>query len=175
MHQPFKDKWQFVLHCFCIQSSYENVQHWPLLRQYVHQPKGFTRGELVKVTADMCCTELLLAQHTLAHMNRWWGKPLSLCRYLWQRTAWASFFTSVTSVQGREAFQSTFCGRGVGMPRGLAWRWRDPVTSNWKISTQRRVSCLSLIMVCTSTSRSEGGQKLIMCQVMDDSVKAWPL
>lgn len=174
MHQPFKDKWQFVLHCFCIQSSYENVQHWPLLRQYVHQPKGFTRGELVKVTADMCCTELLLAQHTLAHMNRWWGKPLS-CRYLWQRTVWASFCTSATSVQGREAFQSTFCGRGVGMPRGLAWRWKDPVTSNWKISTQRRVSCLSLIMVCTSTARSEGGQKLIMSHVMDDSMKAWPL
>lgn len=99
-------------------------------------------------------TELILAQHTQAHMNRWWNKPLSLCRNLWQRTAMASFCTLGTSVLGREAFQSTFCGRGVGMPRGLAWHWKDPVTSNWKIFTQRRVSCLSLIMVCICMSRS---------------------
>lgn len=97
----------------------------------------------------MSCTELLLAQDTQAHMNRWWDKPLSLCRNLWQRTARASFCTSVTSVRGPEAFQSTYCGRGVGMPRALAWRWKDPVTLNWKISMQRRVSCLSLTMVRT--------------------------
>lgn len=103
----------------------------------------------------MCCTALLLTQNTQTHMNRGWNKSLSSCRCLWQKTAWASFCTLATSVQGPEAFQSTFCGRGAGMLRDLGWHWKDPVTSNWKISMQRRVSCLSLIMVCASASRSE--------------------
>lgn len=107
-------------------------------------------------------------------MNGGWNKSLSSRRCLWQKTAWASFCTLVTSVQGPEAFQSTFCGRGAGMLRDLGWRWKDPVTSNWKISMQRRVSCLSLITVCASASRSE--IDYVSCGwFMDDSFRAWPL
>ena len=84
------------------------------------------------------------------HSPVWTGgdtKPL-IFRNLWRRTARVSFCTLVTSAQGLEAFQSTSCGRDVGMPRALVWHSKDPVTSNWKISTQPRASCLSLITVC---------------------------
>lgn len=73
-------RWQVVLLSSRLQSRYENGEHWPLLRQYVHQPKGFSRGELVKVTADLCCTGLLLAQHT--HRPIWADGETNLSHYV---------------------------------------------------------------------------------------------
>lgn len=84
-------------------------------------------------------------------INARWFKSVFF-RNPWQKTVKASFCTSPTSVRAQEVFQSTFFGGGAGMLRALVWRWKGPVTSNWRISMQHRVNCLSLIMVWTSTS-----------------------
>lgn len=171
MCQPFKDndKLYHVLPVFRAAMKMSNIDH--CFDNMFTNPKD-SQG------VSSLCWYVYWIRTTQAHINRWWHKPLLLCRNIWRRTARASFCTSVTSVRGPEAFQSTYCGRGVGMPRDLAWRWKDPVTSNWKISMRRPVSCLSPTMVrarnlhITFRGRTESGY---MSQVMNDSVRAWPL
>lgn len=121
---------------------------------------------------DMSCNTLQLTQQPQPCPDVRWFKSV-LCRNLWQKTAKASFCTSVTCVRDREAFQSTFCGGGAGTLRALVWRWKDPVTSNWKISMQHQVNCLSLIMVCIGAPQSHQKQELSWAFV--DSGRVWPL
>lgn len=73
---------------------------------------------------------------------------LILCRNPGWRTTRASFCTLATSVPGPVVFQSTSCGGNAGTLKALGWRWEGRAISNWRISTQRPASCLSLTMVC---------------------------
>lgn len=106
-------------------------------------------------------------------MNTCWDEALSLCRNLWQRTARGNCCTSATSARGPAASRSTYCGGGVGMPKGSAWRWKGLVTSNWKISLRRRVSCSSLITV---RARPRPGERNLVTSRGDEwfSGRQWP-
>ena len=131
-------------------------------------PKGVSGSKWL-----LMCWTCVASDNTSPHveMLRPHLCPLSFCSYLWQRTVRGSSCTLATCARGPEASQSTSCGGDAGTPKASAWRWKDPVTSNWKISTRRRASCLSPTMVnLRETCTSLPGRCL-----MNDSVKAWPL